>query len=357
HVAPYESYIQLAERLNDATPGDFAKKTMFVNSGSEAVENAIKMARKYTGKSGIIVFERAYHGRTLLTMDLTSKVMPYKKGFGPFTNEVYRLPYPYYYRSDDRLSSDEVDEIILERLKDFFISEASPEDIGAVVIEPVQGEGGFVVPSARFMQGLKKICEENNIVFIADEIQTGFCRTGKMFAVEHFGIEPDLITMSKSLAGGMPLSAVTGRAEIVDAPEVGQIGGTFAGSPVSCAAGLAVLDIIKEEHLVERSAWMGEKIQSQFHEWKDKYEVIGDVRGLGPMCAIELVTDRETKEPATTLTANIVHASWQQGLISLSAGLYSNVLRFLPPVTMDEETLDKGLAILERVIKEEVEKM
>lgn len=357
HVAPYESYIQLAERLNDATPGDFAKKTMFVNSGSEAVENAIKMARKYTGKSGIIVFERAYHGRTLLTMDLTSKVMPYKKGFGPFTNEVYRLPYPYYYRSDDRLSSDEVDEIILERLKDFFISEASPEDIGAVIIEPVQGEGGFVVPSKRFMQGLKKICEDNHIVFIADEIQTGFCRTGKLFAMEHFGVEPDLVTMSKSIAGGMPLSAVTGRAEIVDAPEVGQIGGTFAGSPVACAAGLAVLDVIEEENIVERSAWMGEKIQSTFRKWQEKYDVIGDVRGLGPMCAIELVKDRETKEPAADLTATVVNESWQHGLISLSAGLYSNVLRFLPPITMDEKTLDLGLTILEKVIQEEAKKI
>ncbi|HEX6595243.1 MAG TPA: 4-aminobutyrate--2-oxoglutarate transaminase [Bacillota bacterium] len=357
HVAPYESYIQLAERLNAVTPGEFKKKTMFVNSGSEAVENAIKMARKYTGKSGIIVFERAFHGRTLLTMDLTSKVMPYKKGFGPFTNEVYRLPYPYYYRSDEQLTVDEIDDIMLKKLHDFFITEASPEEIGAVIIEPVQGEGGFVVPSVRFMQGLKKICEESNIVFIADEIQTGFCRTGKLFAMEHFGIAPDLMTMSKSIAGGLPLSAVTGRAEIVDAPEVGQIGGTFAGSPVSCAAGLAVLDVIEEEHLIERSAWMGEKIQSTFRKWQEKYDVIGDVRGLGPMCAMELVKNRQTKEPATDLTAQIVNESWQHGLISLSAGVYSNVLRFLPPITMDGETLHLGLTILEKVIQQEVEKI
>lgn len=357
HVAPYESYIELAERLNKLTPGNFEKKTMFVNSGAEAVENAIKMARKYTGKSGVVVFDRAFHGRTLLTMTLTSKVVPYKKGFGPFANDIYRVPYPYYYRNDTKLSNDELDDLILKQIDEFLNSDVHPEDIGAVIIEPVQGEGGFVVPSARFMQGLKKVCEKYNIVFIADEIQTGFCRTGKLFAMEYFGVEPDLVTMSKSIAGGMPLSAVTGRAEIVDAPEVGQIGGTFAGSPVSCAAGLAVLDIIEEENLVEKSAIMGEKMQSTFREWQTKYDVIGEVRGLGPMCAIELVLDKDTKEPATELTGNIVQSTWKQGLITLSAGQYSNVLRFLPPVTTDEETLDKALGILESVIKEESEKI
>ncbi|MBM7649864.1 4-aminobutyrate aminotransferase/(S)-3-amino-2-methylpropionate transaminase [Bacillus ectoiniformans] len=356
HVAPYESYIELAEKLNALTPGNFEKKTMFVNSGSEAVENAIKIARKYTGKPGVVSFDRGYHGRTLLTLSLTSKVVPYKKGFGPFATDTYRMPYPYYYRSEDSLTNDQVDDQILEKFKDFFLSEASPEDIGAVIIEPVQGEGGFVVPSARFVQGLKKICEENNILFIADEIQTGFCRTGKMFAIEHFGVEPDLMTMSKSLAAGMPLSAVTGRAEVMNAPDIGQLGGTFAGSPVSCAASLAVLDVIEEEKLVERSAWLGEKIQAKFNEFQQKFKEVGEVRGLGPMCAFELVKDRETKTPDKELTAAIVQESWKQGLISLSAGIYGNVLRFLPPVTITEEQLEKGFSILEQVIAQEIAK-
>lgn len=355
HVTPYESYIQLAERLNELAPGNFSKKTMLANSGAEANENAIKMARKFTGKPGIIVFDRAFHGRTLLTMSLTSKVMPYKKGFGPFSGEIYRLPYPYYYRSDG--TRDEVDERMLNSLHNFFQYEAHKDNIAAVLIEPVQGEGGFVVPSAKFMQGLKKFCEDNQIVLIADEIQTGFCRTGKMFAMEHFGVEPDLTTMSKSIAGGLPLSAVTGRAEIIDAPEIGQLGGTLGGSPVACAAGLAVLDIIEKENILDKSVRLGEKIQTAFNRWKTEYEAIGDVRGIGPMCAIELVTNKMTKEPATELTARIVKQSWQQGLIVLSSGLYSNVLRFLPPLTMDGKTTDKGLTILERVIKEESEKI
>ncbi|WP_144461250.1 4-aminobutyrate--2-oxoglutarate transaminase [Siminovitchia fortis] len=353
HVTPYEIYIRLAERLNELTPGNFSKKTMLANSGAEANENAIKMARKYTGKSGIVVFDRAFHGRTLLTMSLTSKVMPYKKGFGPFPGEIYRLPYPYYYRSDEGLTRDETDKLMLNNLHNFFQYEADKDSIAAVLIEPVQGEGGFVVPSETFMQGLKKFCEDNQIVFIADEIQTGFGRTGKMFAMEHFGVEPDLTTMSKSIAGGLPLSAVTGKAEIVDAPEPGQLGGTLGGSPLGCAAGLAVLDVIEEENLLDRSVWMGEKIQSAFSRLKDECETIGDVRGLGPMCAIELVADKKTKEPAKELTANIVKRSWREGLIILSSGLYSNVLRFLPPLTMDEKTIDKGLAILERVIEDE----
>ncbi|RWR10095.1 4-aminobutyrate--2-oxoglutarate transaminase [Siminovitchia fortis] len=357
HVTPYEVYIKLAERLNELTPGDFSKKTMLANSGAEANENAIKMARKYTGKPGIIVFDRAFHGRTLLTMSLTGKVMPYKKGFGPFPGDIYRLPYPYYYRSDDGLSRDEVDELMLNSLHNFFQFEADKDNIAALLIEPVQGEGGFVAPTATFMKGLKKFCTDNGIVFIADEIQTGFCRTGKMFAMEHFGVEPDLVTMSKSIAGGMPLSAVTGRAGIVDAPEAGQLGGTLGGSPVACAAGLAVLDVIEEEHILDRSVRLGEKIQGAFKRWQTQYEAVGDVRGLGPMCAIELVKDKKTKEPAKELTANIVKRSWQQGLIVLSSGLYSNVLRFLPPLTMDEKTIDKGLTILEKVIKEESKKI
>ncbi|WP_028784029.1 4-aminobutyrate--2-oxoglutarate transaminase [Thalassobacillus devorans] len=351
HVAPYEDYVELAERLNDLTPGSFEKKTLFLNSGAEAVENAIKIARKFTGKPGVISFNRGYHGRTLLTMSLTSKVKPFKYGFGPFANSTYKLPYPYYYRSESNLDTREIDDIMLDRFKDFFLSEASVDEIGAVIMEPVQGEGGFILPSKYFVRGIKKICEENNILFIADEIQTGFCRTGKLFAMEHFDIAPDLITMSKSLAAGMPLSAVTGRAEIMDAPEAGQLGGTLGGSPFSCAAALAVLDVIEEERLVSKSEELGEKMQTKFIQMKEKYKVIGEVRGLGPMCAMELVKDRQTKEPESELPGKIVKYCWQHGLFILSAGIYGNVLRFLPPVNIDNELLEKGFSILEEAFE------
>lgn len=351
HVAPYEKYVALAERLNDITPGHFPKKTMFANSGAEAVENAVKIARKYTGKQGIISFDRAFHGRTLLAMSLASKVDPYKHGFGPFANATYKLPYPYYYRADEGKNRDEIDAQLLEKIREFFILGAPADDIAAIIVEPVQGEGGFIVPSKRFLQGIKQICEENNIVFIADEIQTGFCRTGKMFAMEHFDIEPDIITLSKSLAAGMPLSAVTGRSEMMDAPEHAQIGGTFGGNPLSCAASLAVLDVIEEEKLVEKSEQLGKEMLKMFEEMKQKYAVIGDVRGLGPMCAMELVKNRDTKEPATELTEEIVQYCWKNGLFVLSAGIYDNVLRFLPPVTMDKDTMEKGFAILEQAFQ------
>lgn len=350
HVTPFEPYVRLAERLNESTPGDFQKKTMLVNSGAEANENAIKMARKYTGKRGIIVFDRAFHGRTLLTMSLTAKSVPFKKGFGPFPGDVYRLPYPYYYRSSAKSQAEE-DCLILKRITDFLQFEVPAEDVAAVMIEPVQGEGGFIVPSVRFMQGLKEICAKHQIILIADEIQTGYCRTGKLFAMEHFGVAPDLMTMSKSMAAGMPLGAVTGRAEIVDAPEPGQLGSTLAGNPVACAAALSVLDVIVEENLVEKSALLGSKIMNAFSKMQNEYEIIGDVRGLGPMCAIELVKNRRTKEPATELAANIVQYCWKKGLIILSAGLYANVLRFLPPVTIQDEYLYEGLAILEEAVK------
>ncbi|UTR11767.1 4-aminobutyrate--2-oxoglutarate transaminase [Evansella sp. LMS18] len=347
HVAPYEGYVELAERLNALTPGSFEKKTLLLNSGAEAVENSIKIARKYSGKHGIISFNRGFHGRTLLAMSLTSKVKPYKHGFGPFASSTYKAPFPYYYRTDDRLSRQDIDEQILTEFRNFFISEVAADEIAAVIMEPVQGEGGFIVPSKYFVQGIKQICEENNILFIADEIQTGFCRTGKLFASEHFGIDPDIITMSKSLAAGMPLSAVTGRAEVMDAPEPAQLGGTLGGSPFSCAAALAVLEVIEDEQLVARSAQLGEKMNKVFAQWQEKYSFIGDVRGVGPMCALELVKDRDTKEPAKELTAAITDYCWKNGLIALSAGLYGNVLRFLPPVTITDEQLEKGLSILE----------
>ncbi|MED4352860.1 4-aminobutyrate--2-oxoglutarate transaminase [Schinkia azotoformans] len=347
HVAPYESYIELAERLNEITPGSFEKKTMFLNSGAEAVENAVKIARKYTGKPGVISFDRGYHGRTLLTMSLTSKVKPYKHGFGPFANSTYKMPYPYYYRAPENMDPDSYDDFLLSRFEDFFVADASPDEIGAVIMEPVQGEGGFIVPSKKFVQGVKRICEQHDILFIADEIQTGFGRTGLLFGMNHFDVAPDLLTMSKSLAAGMPLSAVTGRAAIMDTPDAGQLGGTFAGSPMACAASLAVLDVIEEEEIVKKAQNVGRQLMAAFHHLQNKFELIGDVRGLGAMCAMELVEDRNTKEPATAKTAEIVKYCWQHGLFALSAGMYSNVLRFLPPLIISDDELNEGISILE----------
>ncbi|EOP74157.1 MULTISPECIES: 4-aminobutyrate--2-oxoglutarate transaminase [Bacillus cereus group] len=350
HVAPYESYITLAERLNELTPGDFKKKTMFANSGAEAVENAVKIARKATGRSAIVSFERAYHGRTLLTMSLTSKVKPYKHGFGPFVSEVYKLPYPYYYRAEEGLTPEEVDAQILAYFERFMLEEVASDNIAAIILEPLQGEGGFIVPTTTFMQGVRNICDKYGIIMIADEIQTGFARTGSLFAMDHFGVAPDLMTFSKSIAAGMPLSAITGRADLMDAPGPGQLGGTFSGSPAACAAALAVLDVIEEENLVHRAVEIGERMMEVFNSWKDKYELIGDVRGLGAMTAIELVKDKETKEPAAEEVKAIMKETHSKGVITISAGIYSNVLRFLPPLVITDEQLEEGLTILEAAI-------
>ncbi|HHK5536282.1 TPA: 4-aminobutyrate--2-oxoglutarate transaminase [Bacillus mobilis] len=350
HVAPYESYIALAERLNELTPGDCKKKTMFANSGAEAVENAVKIARKATGRSAIVSFERAYHGRTLLTMSLTSKVKPYKHGFGPFASEVYKLPYPYYYRADEGLTQEEVDAQILAYFERFMLEEVASDNIAAIILEPLQGEGGFIVPTTTFIQGVRNICDKYGIIMIADEIQTGFARTGSLFAMDHFGVVPDLMTFSKSIAAGMPLSAVTGRADLMDAPGPGQLGGTFSGSPAACEAALAVLDVIEEENLVNRAVEIGERMMTVFHSWKEKYEIVGDVRGLGAMTAIELVKDKGTKEPASEEVKAILKETHSKGVITISAGIYSNVLRFLPPLVITDEQLEEGLTILEAAI-------
>lgn len=350
HVAPYESYITLAERLNELTPGNYKKKTMFANSGAEAVENAVKIARKATGRSAVVSFERAYHGRTLLTMSLTSKVKPYKHGFGPFASEVYKLPYPYYYRAEEGLSQEEVDAQILAYFERFMLEEVASDNIAAIILEPLQGEGGFIVPTTTFMQGVRNICDKYGIIMIADEIQTGFARTGSLFAMDHFGVAPDLMTFSKSIAAGMPLSAVTGRADLMDAPGPGQLGGTFSGSPAACAAALAVLDVIEEENLVNRAVEIGERMMKVFHSWKEKYEIVGDVRGLGAMTAIELVKDKGTKEPASEEVKAILKETHSKGVITISAGIYSNVLRFLPPLVITDEQLEEGLTILEAAI-------
>ncbi|PGB03732.1 4-aminobutyrate--2-oxoglutarate transaminase [Bacillus toyonensis] len=350
HVAPYENYIALAEKINEKVPGTSKKKTMFANSGAEAIENAVKIARKVTGRSKVISFERGFHGRTLMTMSLSTKENPYKAGFGPFVSDMHILPYPYYYRAEEGVSSEEVDSEVIYQFENF-LEEVSPEKVAAIVMEPVQGEGGFIVPSILFVKRIREICDQYGILMIMDEVQTGFGRTGKWFATEHFNIEPDIITLSKSIAGGLPLSAIVGRVEFMDITGSGQIGGTFAGSPLSCAAGLAVFEIMEEENLVERAQQIGNRVMSHLHEMQLKYEVIGDVRGIGAMVAMELVTDRKTKKPAKELTVQLIDEFWKNGLISIGAGIFDNVLRFLPPLVISNEEIDKGFEIINQSFK------
>ncbi|SMO63702.1 4-aminobutyrate--2-oxoglutarate transaminase [Melghirimyces algeriensis] len=346
----YEPYIQLAEKLNELTPGDYEKKTFFLNSGAEAVENAVKLARKYTGRQAIVSFNRGFHGRTLLTMSLTSKVKPYKFGFGPFAPETYKLPYPYYYRRPEGMTPEELDQELLRQTKEFFLGEVEPENIAAVIMEPVQGEGGFIIPSKTFIQGIKALCEEHGILFIADEVQTGFGRTGKLFAMEHFGVIPDLVTLSKSLGAGLPISAVTGRAEIMDAASPGEIGGTYGGSPLGCVSALEVIRMMEEEKLPERAQVIGEHILSHFHRLKDKHPQIGEVRGIGAMCAFETVKDPRSKEPDKELAGRIIHECGQRGVILMGAGLYSNVIRTLVPLVITEDQLKEALDVMEEVV-------
>lgn len=352
NVAQYEPYVRLAEKLAEVTPGDFPKKTMFANSGAEAVENAIKIAKKYTNRTGVIALECAFHGRTLLTMSLTSKVKPYKYGFGPFASDIYKIPSAYCYRCYYGQSYPSCDMQCLKNLERFFLAECSSDKIAALIAEPVQGEGGFIVPPPEFLPGLKEICEKHGILFISDEIQTGFGRTGKLFAVENFGVEPDLLAIAKSLGAGFPLSAVTGRAEVMDAPAPGEIGGTYGGNPVACAAALQVIDIMKDEKLPERANWIGSVFTGRLKEMQEKYPVIGDVRGLGAMIAIELVNDRKTKEPAKEITSRLTAECYKRGLIFLSAGIFSNVLRFLMPLVITEDELNQAADILEASLKE-----
>ncbi|MED3201059.1 4-aminobutyrate--2-oxoglutarate transaminase [Bacillus toyonensis] len=350
HVTPYENYIALAEKINEKIPGTSKKKTMFANSGAEAIENAVKIARKVTGRSKVISFERGFHGRTLMTMSLSTKENPYKAGFGPFVSDMHILSYPYYYRAAEGVSSEEVDSQVIYQFEKF-LEEVSPEKVAAIVMEPVQGEGGFIVPSILFVKRIREICDQYGILMIMDEVQTGFGRTGKWFATEHFNIEPDIIALSKSIAGGLPLSAIVGRAEFMDVPGRGQIGGTFAGSPLSCAAGLAVFEIMEEENLVERARQIGNRIMAHLHAMQLEYEVIGDVRGIGAMVAMELVTDRITKEPAKELTVQLIDEFWKNGLISIGAGIFDNVLRFLPPLVISNEEIDKGFEIINQSFK------
>lgn len=347
HITPYESYTQLAKSLASLTPGKFPKKTMLVSSGAEAVENAVKIARYYTKRPAIVCFEHGFHGRTLLAMTLTSKVKPYKLGFGPFAPEVYRLPYPYLYRRPTEMTADEFVAALLHQVKDFFKSQVDPSQVAAIIMELVTGEGGFIPAPKKYVQGLAKLCREHGILFIADEVQTGFGRTGKMFASEHFGLQPDMITMAKSLGGGLPLGAVTGRAEIMDSVHVGGLGGTYGGNPLACVASLAAIDVMRKKKLVRRSQQMGEKIRRRFEKFHQKFPIVGDARGLGSMRAIELVKNRSTLEPAPEKTAELVKRCYESGLLILSAGVFSNVIRTLMPLTISDGELGEGLDVLE----------
>jgi 4-aminobutyrate aminotransferase / (S)-3-amino-2-methylpropionate transaminase / 5-aminovalerate transaminase len=347
HVVMYESYVELAKRLNGLTPGNFPKKTMFANSGAEAVENAIKIARHATGRTATIAFEDAFHGRTLLALSLTSKMKPYKFGFGPYVPEIYRMPYAYCYRCTFGLEYPSCEVACAYFLKEFFHTHISAEQVAGLIVEPVLGEGGFVVPPKEYFGILKKICQDNGIVFIADEIQTGFGRTARMFAMEHYDVAPDLTTMAKSIAGGLPLSAITGKADLMDHPQVGGLGGTFAGNPVSCRAALAVLDQFEKKDLLSRAEKIGKRVLEKFMEFYDRYPVIGDVRGLGAMVGMELVVDRRTKEPAAAHTKRLIDLCRERGLLMISAGTHSNIIRSLMPLVITDEQLERGLAIIE----------
>jgi 4-aminobutyrate aminotransferase/(S)-3-amino-2-methylpropionate transaminase len=351
HVVMYEPYVALAKKLNFLAPGDFPKKTMFANSGAEAVENAVKIARHATGRASIIAFENAFHGRTLLALSLTSKMKPYKIGFGPYAPEIYRMPYAYCYRCYFGLKYPSCGIHCAHSLRDYFNTHISAEQVAALIVEPVLGEGGFVVPPKEYFAILHEICREEGIVFIADEVQTGFGRTGRMFAMEHYGVAPDIMITGKSIAAGFPLSGITGRSELMDHPQVGGLGGTYGGNPVACAAALAVLDIFERDDLLSRAGEIGKTIMDRFLGFQEKYSVVGDIRGLGAMVCMELVTDRKTKEPARDFTKKLVNTCREKGLLMISAGTFSNIIRPLMPLVITDEQLNKGLSIIEKSLE------
>ncbi len=350
---PYEPYVALCRKLNEITPGKFAKKSVLFNSGAEAVENAIKAAKKFTGRSAVVSFKHAFHGRTLMALSLTSKVRPYKLGFGPFAPEVYKLDYPNVYRKPQGMSEEAYVDYLLESIEhDFFHAVVDPEQIACVIMEPVTGEGGFLVPPKRYVQELYKICHDHGIVFIADEIQTGFGRTGRLFASEHFGIQPDAMTMAKSLSNGFPLSAVTGRKEIMDSVQEGGFGGTFSGNPISCQAALAAIQFILDHDLPERAGHIGNKILRCFTDVKNKSPFVGDVRGLGAMCALEIVKDKKTKAHDKERTKKIQKYAYEHGLLILTSGVYGNVLRALAPLVIRDDELQEGLNVLAAAVRQ-----
>ncbi|MFH0915738.1 MAG: 4-aminobutyrate--2-oxoglutarate transaminase [bacterium] len=351
HVAMYEPYVRLAQKLNEVVPGDCPKKTMFVNSGAEAVENAVKIARYFTQRNAIVVFEGAFHGRTLLAMSLTSRVRPFKKGFGPFAPEIYRIPYAYCYRCPISLSYPACRVECSDLLSQAFENHVDAETVAAVLVEPIQGEGGFIVPPPEYLQKLKAICESHNILLICDEIQTGFGRTGSWFACEHSQVAPDLVLTAKSLGSGYPIAGITGRAEVIDAPPPGGLGGTYGGNPVACAAGLAVFEIIEEEGLLKRAESIGQRAFKRLAAMQSEFQVVGDVRGKGAMVAMELVEDRGTKEPASALAKELRTKLYENGMLCLLAGMHDNVVRLLAPLTIEDEVLEEGLNIMRQSLE------
>ena len=351
HVLTPPPYVELARRLTEIMPGSFAKKTLLVNSGAEAVENAIKIARAATGRSGVISFENSFHGRTNLALALTGKVRPYRQDFGPFAPNIHTLPYPYVYRCPQHSGTDGSDcHEWRETLERAFLTRIPADQVAAIIVEPVQGEGGFVVPPAHFLPELRAICDEHGILLVIDEVQTGFGRTGKLFAVEHCGVAPDLMLMAKSLAGGLPLAAVVGRATYMDAPLPGGLGGTYGGNPVACAAALAVLDVFAREGLVDRGRALGEQARTRMEGWYERYPLVGEVRGLGAMVAVELVTDRTARTSAPGAAGRILVEARERGLILIKAGLYDNVIRLLMPLVTTDDELAEGLGILEAAL-------
>jgi 4-aminobutyrate aminotransferase/(S)-3-amino-2-methylpropionate transaminase len=356
NVLPYESYIAVCEKLNTLVPGQGPKKTILVNTGAEAVENAIKIARCYTKRPAIISFEDAFHGRTYMAMAATSKTHPYKAGFEPFLSEVYRIPYAYCFRCSYSLTYPSCDVHCARHIEDTFKRVVAAESVAAVIVEPILGEGGFVTPPAEFYPTLGAICRKYGILLIADEVQTGFARTGAMFACERLGLEPDLVTMAKSLTGGLPMAAVTGRAEIMDAPGVGQLGGTFGGNPAACEAALAVLDIIEKENLCARANALGERFRKRAAKWQAQWELVGDVRGLGAMQALELVRTKATREPADEETKQVSQYCYEHGLVLITAGSYGNVIRLLMPLVVTDAQMDEAMDVLEAALAHVAEK-
>jgi len=344
-VTPYESYVALAESLNALAPGATPKKTIFLTTGAEAVENALKIARFHTKRSGVIAFSGGFHGRTLACISLTGKVQPYKTGFGPMLPEIYHLPFPMPYHGITVEDS-------LDSLEQLFKADVDPQRVAAIIIEPVLGEGGFYAAPAELLRRLRSVCDSHGIVLIADEIQSGFGRTGRMFAIEHAGIEPDLITVAKSVAGGVPLSAVIGKADIMDAPGPGGLGGTFAGSPLGCAAGLAVLEVMREEQLLQRAQEIGRFMSSRLKGLQVRFPCVGEVRNLGAMVALELVRNGRADAPDAELTKVLVQAAGRAGLVILSCGVYSNVIRFLAPLTISDALLKEGCNLFEQALEE-----
>ncbi|MFQ3568341.1 MAG: 4-aminobutyrate--2-oxoglutarate transaminase [Aggregatilineales bacterium] len=350
-VGTYEPYVRVAELLNEVTPGDFLKKTVLLNSGAEALETAVKIARSATGRAGVIVFEGAYHGRTNLTLAMTSKYSLFKKGFGPFAPEIYRLPFPYVYRRPAGMSEEAFIDDAIARLDYALVAQVDPQAVAAIVIEPVQGEGGFIPTPERFLRRIRELCTEHGIVMVADEVQCGFGRTGRLFAIEHYGIVPDLIATAKALAAGMPLAAVTGRAELMDAPHPGGLGGTYSGNPLACVAAIEAIEMIRQPAFLARAEAVGARLRAHLEAFYEEIPLVGDVRGLGPMLLAELVTDRARKTPAAAETLAVAAEALKRGVVCMRAGILANGIRLLPPLTISDEQIDEGMAVIGEALR------